>query len=1098
MIPDSDLLIRAASGDQSAAERLLERYWGLAFRVALRLTSDPALAEDSARGAFLKAFAGPERFDPQRLFRPWFLTLAASEALMISRSASRPQAHEGPALRAQAEDALTQVDLREAVATHLSRLEERLRVPLSLHYLDGLTHAEVGEVLSCPKSTAATRIRDGLALLRTRVPAPLLAIALVPLSALLSEAGQAEQISPAPSAASVLSEGSSLGAGLVVSVLAGLALLIGGALATATLLRGGDAAGDSVAGGRERAGSSAGDTLAPSGTPGRAALEGNEASPAEGPDAQVEPSKAGALQRNGLRGTVKIHGRRPPPGLALVVLVRRIPSLPNGALLDIDCHQDPLFDVLRTAFKDQPYSLRITPAALGLNTPEVSFRLRGVSLGRVLRLLVGGTEGLAYQVRDREVLVGTTAELGPVRIRAVVDAEGAFHCADFRPDPLALWDVELRGEALEAERAGSASPERLVVRAGGLSVDASQFVLSSPLELDLLEFKVDDQVLDQRTGLPLPGARVVSLGAELAVADAEGRVRFAWPWLHQVSLQRPGYAPQDLGASGEVSWPVRLEPVATFSGLVLTSGGVPVPNATVWGPSPRLSREVRAYLGAGLGPLDRARAIVLTTDAKGRYELKIPTRFDPPPYLEARGEQAGKVLLGHVQGGRGRGSFPPLVLAEGREVKGRVMDPSGRPLVAAEVTFLAGRKWLSSRPTVATPPAGNQSESPEPTPEAKGKTEPAEPTREDDWADEWATDAWSSEAEDLGWDRVRTDKAGCFTLPFAPRGDLRLRISADGRSEEFDLPAGSPAEFLFSGTPPPLFDTHVTVEGPQGQTLGRHTIQAYPARSLALTKPQTAHVEGSDLAHELRRIQPLWQRQVSLLEPLATASGLSKLLSLEPGRYDLLVRASGGPPLGTVFLAQRLPGRGETITLRLPAEVGETVSLGGIQRQNRSDRSLTLTDARGAWIAPPQALGWRGEELRLSPGHYRLHVACPGFEPRQLSLGVEEGKSLAPELTLVRGGRGLVVELTAPPGQALAVALVVIRDEKGRILRVLPGAEAKLELAGLPKRGPLKVEALAWPTTDLSPEPARGAGSAPPVEGEDEEFARVPIELHEP
>ena len=55
-----------------------------------------------------------------------------------------------------------QEQLQHAVA----QLPDKLRVPLCLHFFQGLTYAQVGEVLRCPETTVWSRVSAGLKRLR--------------------------------------------------------------------------------------------------------------------------------------------------------------------------------------------------------------------------------------------------------------------------------------------------------------------------------------------------------------------------------------------------------------------------------------------------------------------------------------------------------------------------------------------------------------------------------------------------------------------------------------------------------------------------------------------------------------------------------------------------------------------------------------------------------------------------------------------------------------------------------------------------------------------------------------------------------------------
>ena len=49
---------------------------------------------------------------------------------------------------------------REALDRALSELPEELRLPVVLHYREGLKYREIAEALECPQGTVATRVAN--------------------------------------------------------------------------------------------------------------------------------------------------------------------------------------------------------------------------------------------------------------------------------------------------------------------------------------------------------------------------------------------------------------------------------------------------------------------------------------------------------------------------------------------------------------------------------------------------------------------------------------------------------------------------------------------------------------------------------------------------------------------------------------------------------------------------------------------------------------------------------------------------------------------------------------------------------------------------
>lgn len=131
------------------------------------MTRDPALAEDLAQEAFVKAFRNLAAFDKTRRLSSWLFRIAhntAVDALRRSRLPVVPMepADEGGTYSAAFADPVPdQVEreaLGEALDTAMDHLRPEYRIAVVLRYEEGLSFGEIGQVLGVPEATARSHV----------------------------------------------------------------------------------------------------------------------------------------------------------------------------------------------------------------------------------------------------------------------------------------------------------------------------------------------------------------------------------------------------------------------------------------------------------------------------------------------------------------------------------------------------------------------------------------------------------------------------------------------------------------------------------------------------------------------------------------------------------------------------------------------------------------------------------------------------------------------------------------------------------------------------------------------------------------------------
>ena len=173
------LLGAARAGDAEAFRALFTPDLDLAWRMALRITGEPASADDALQEGLVSAYRALDRVEPRNL-RGWFVRIVQNAARDAGRrdrrhptiqiqtheeeggGAERRGAAELPAGRAS--DPAGVVEGRELAArlrVALREIPEERRTAILLFDVDGFTYAEIAEITGSSLGTVKSRISRG-------------------------------------------------------------------------------------------------------------------------------------------------------------------------------------------------------------------------------------------------------------------------------------------------------------------------------------------------------------------------------------------------------------------------------------------------------------------------------------------------------------------------------------------------------------------------------------------------------------------------------------------------------------------------------------------------------------------------------------------------------------------------------------------------------------------------------------------------------------------------------------------------------------------------------------------------------------------------
>jgi RNA polymerase sigma factor (sigma-70 family) len=149
--PDGRLAALAAAGDESAFEAIFERHHRGLLALCRHLLGSLEEAEDALQHTFAAAYRQFTEREPPRNLRAWLYASARNRCLDVLRTRRELPAGVAPASTAGlSEEVERRSDLRELV-DDIRRLPEDQRAALVMSEIAELEHAEVAEVLGCPR-----------------------------------------------------------------------------------------------------------------------------------------------------------------------------------------------------------------------------------------------------------------------------------------------------------------------------------------------------------------------------------------------------------------------------------------------------------------------------------------------------------------------------------------------------------------------------------------------------------------------------------------------------------------------------------------------------------------------------------------------------------------------------------------------------------------------------------------------------------------------------------------------------------------------------------------------------------------------------------
>jgi RNA polymerase sigma-70 factor, ECF subfamily len=169
---DRDLVRVASRGDVEAFAKLVRDHSSLVYRVALRILGKDD-AQDASQEVWVRVWKNIRNFRGESAFTTWLYRITVNTCLSLRQKEARrderelgdemPYLSEPSGGDADPEAATLNAERREEIQAALVHVRAEHRAALVLRHMEGLSYAEIAEVLQVPDGTAKGWVSRGRA-----------------------------------------------------------------------------------------------------------------------------------------------------------------------------------------------------------------------------------------------------------------------------------------------------------------------------------------------------------------------------------------------------------------------------------------------------------------------------------------------------------------------------------------------------------------------------------------------------------------------------------------------------------------------------------------------------------------------------------------------------------------------------------------------------------------------------------------------------------------------------------------------------------------------------------------------------------------------
>jgi len=164
---EAQWIAEAKTGDKDAFAKLVEKYQRPVYSVCYRMLGTPTAAEDAAQEAFIRAYQALDRYDPNRSFATWLLSIASNYSIdqlrkkkvtILSMDNETYSWMAPPDPGPSPEKAALEKEKQALVQAILAELPETDRAAIILQFWHDYSYEEIAETLGLSSSAIKSRL----------------------------------------------------------------------------------------------------------------------------------------------------------------------------------------------------------------------------------------------------------------------------------------------------------------------------------------------------------------------------------------------------------------------------------------------------------------------------------------------------------------------------------------------------------------------------------------------------------------------------------------------------------------------------------------------------------------------------------------------------------------------------------------------------------------------------------------------------------------------------------------------------------------------------------------------------------------------------